>query len=312
MSIQPSHTPQPLLGLVGFGAFGRLMAQHLNAHFRILVHDPALPPGPVEGHPAVKAADLASVARCPIVVLATPIDGLEEVVAALAPHLSAGTLMLDVGSVKVIPAAIMKRGLPADVDIVATHPLFGPQSARDGIAGLKIAVCPIRGRRGLRVAAFLRRALGLDVIITTPEAHDEDAAVVQGLTHLIAKVLVRMEPLPTRMTTRSFDLIMQAVGMVRHDSPAVFQAIERSNPYSAAVRDRFFRLAAALKLDLEDHAAGEASAPLVAGSPANGAQPSMPDRSRKHIDDDDTGDDQAKPEKGRRIEALLEPDPAHG
>ena len=33
--------------------------------------------------------------------------------------------------------------------------------------------------------------------------------MVQGLTYLIAKVLVQMEPLPERMTTRSFDLRMQ-------------------------------------------------------------------------------------------------------
>ncbi|MBN8897767.1 MAG: prephenate dehydrogenase/arogenate dehydrogenase family protein, partial [Rhodospirillales bacterium] len=73
---------------------------------------------------------------------------------------------------------------------------------------------------------------------------------VQGLTHLIAKVLVSMEPLPTRMTTRSFELIMQAVDMVRYDAPEVFQAIERSNPYSAGVRQRFFALAAQLDAEL--------------------------------------------------------------
>ena len=151
-----------------------------------------------------------------------------------------------------IPAEIMRRGLPEQVEIVATHPLFGPQSARDGIKGLKIAVCAIRGRRGPRVAAFLRRALGLSVVMTTPEAHDREAATVQGLTHLIANVLVQMEPLPTRMTTRSFDLLMQAVSMVRHDAPEVFQAIERSNPYSQQVRRRFFDLASALDAELAD------------------------------------------------------------
>ena len=135
---------------------------------------------------------------------------------------------------------------------MATHPLFGPQSARNGIKGLKIAVCAIRGRRGPRVAAFFRRALGLSVVITTPEAHDREAATVQGLTHLIAKVLVQMEPLPTHMTTTSFDLLMQAVSMVRHDATEVFQAIERSNPYSQQVRRRFFDLASALDVELAD------------------------------------------------------------
>jgi prephenate dehydrogenase len=178
------------------------------------------------------------------------VSALSSVIAAIKPHLRPGALVLDVGSVKVTPAAIMERELPATVDIVGTHPLFGPQSARDGIAGLKIAVCPIRGQRGWRMAAFLRKALGLTVIVTTPDAHDREAATVQGLTHLIAKVLVRMEPLPTRMTTASFDLIARAVEMVRYDAPEVFMAIERANPYSGEVRERFFALAAELDAEL--------------------------------------------------------------
>jgi prephenate dehydrogenase len=160
--------------------------------------------------------------------------------------------VLDVGSVKAVAAAAMRDGLPAHVAIVATHPLFGPQSARDGLRSLKIALCEVRGGRTRRVAAFLRRHLGLDVILTTPEAHDRDAAAVQGLTHLIAKVMVRMEPLPTRMTTRSFDLLMQAVEMVRHDAPEVFDAIERANPYAGAVRRRFVTEASRLAHDLSD------------------------------------------------------------
>src|SRR5690606_33725286 len=121
------------------------------------------------------------------------------------------------------------------------------------IVGLKIAVCPIRGRRCFRLAAFLRK-LGLDVIMTTPDVHDREAAIVQGLTHLIAKVLVQMEPLPTRMTTRSFDLLTAAVDMVRHDAAEVFAAIEGANPYAPAVRRRFFALASALDAELAEGA----------------------------------------------------------
>lgn len=79
------------------------------------------------------------------------------------------------------------------------------------------------------------------VFEVTPEEHDREAATVQGLTHLIARVLLKMEPLPTRMTTASFERLMQAVDMVRHDSPAVFHAIERDNPFAVEVRDQFFR-----------------------------------------------------------------------
>jgi len=241
---------RPSLGIIGFGAFGRLMAAHLRPWFQLYAYDPAagsMPDG-------VERADLATAARADIVVLATPVSRFEDVIGELVPHLRPGTLVLDVGSVKVVPAEIMLRGLPEHVEIVATHPLFGPQSAAEGLAGLKIAVCPLRGRSGGRVAAFLRRVLGLTVIITTPEAHDREAAMVQGLTHLIAKVLVQMEPLPWRMTTRSFDLLVRATDMVRYDAPEVFEAIERANPYSASVRRRFFDLAADLDQLLEGRA----------------------------------------------------------
>ena len=255
----PAHPPDaprsgpaaagPIVGLIGFGAFGQLMARELRPHATLLAWDPSPSREAAERH-GVRLATLAEVARSPVVVLATPVSRLSEAVAAVAPHLRPGALVLDVGSVKLGPAAIMERGLPAHVDIVATHPLFGPESGRAGVAGLRIAVCPIRGRGAFRLAAFLRRRLGLRVILTTPDAHDREAATVQGLTHLIARALVQMDPLPSRMTTRSFDHLVAAIDMVRNDAPEVYEAIERANPYAAEVRARFFALIAGLEAEL--------------------------------------------------------------
>lgn len=181
-----------------------------------------------------------------------PVPAIPEAIAALRPHLKAGAIVLDVGSVKIGPARAMQAALPDNVEIIGTHPLFGPQSARNGLAGLKIALCPIRGHSTPRIAAFLRHVLKLKVIVTTADAHDREVAMVQGLTHLIAKILVRMEPLPRTMTTASFDLLMQATEMVRYDAPNVFMAIERANPHAKAVRDRFFALAEEMRLFLEN------------------------------------------------------------
>ncbi|AQR62877.1 prephenate dehydrogenase [Brevundimonas sp. LM2] len=241
--------PRSTLGLIGYGAFGRLTARHLSPWFEILAHDPAA----TDDGGVARLTDLETAAGCPVVVLAVPVGVLPETLAALAPSLQPGTLVLDVGSVKVGPARLMAEALPTGVQVVGTHPLFGPQSAAGGIKGLRIAVCPVRGDRiARRVAAFCRHALGLKVFLVSPEDHDREAATVQGLTHLIARVLLSMEPLPTRLTTASFERILQAVEMVRHDSPAVFRAIERDNPYAAEVRARFFDLADQARAELED------------------------------------------------------------
>ena len=251
----PSPKPVTSIGLIGFGAFGRLVARHLAPHVPLRIFDPALDEDDPDFGESAVPSDLAGAAGADLVILAVPVAAMGEAARAIRPYLEPGATVLDVGSVKAVPAAILSAELPEHVDIVGTHPLFGPESARDGIAGHRIAVCSVRGRSAPRIAAFLRRVLRLRVIMTTPAEHDREAAVVQGLTHLIAKVLIRMEPLPGRMTTASFEHLMRATDMVRHDSPGVFEAIEKQNPYAADVRERFFALAGDLKTELDGAAA---------------------------------------------------------
>lgn len=238
------------VGILGFGAFGRLIAEHLHAYFQVTVSDPAGVPDD-QLAAGISFGGLAEVGRADLVILAVPIETLRSAILSLNPHLRPGTIVLDVTSVKVEPVRIMRELLPSHVEIVGTHPLFGPQSSHDGIAGRKIAICPVIGSSAWRIAAFLRRVLKLKVYMADPEEHDREAAVVQGITHLIARVLLRMEPLPKRLTTASFDRLVQAIDMVRHDSESVFLTIERDNPFSAAMRKRYFEVAEQVRSEVE-------------------------------------------------------------
>ncbi|MCW6506702.1 prephenate dehydrogenase [Lichenifustis flavocetrariae] len=246
------------IGIVGFGAFGRLMARHLAPFFALRAYDPRLSAGGAGDISPVVSCTLREVAQCGIVIIATPAAAIESVVKALAPHLRPATLVLDVGSVKVAPAEIMRRHLPEHVDIVATHPLFGPESAKNGIRGLKIAVCPLRGRRGPEVGAFLKKCLGLDVLFAAAEDHDSEVAFVQGLTHVIGRLLGDFELSPMRFTTRSFELLLEATDLVRHDAPEVVDAILGANPYVQEVRQQFFRAASRLEAELTQRHRGGA------------------------------------------------------
>ncbi len=251
MDFEERKATRTSVGIIGFGAFGMLIARHIGSYFHVLAHDASPHAAQRASRLGVTLTSLRAVAQCDVVILATPVSCCAEIAAAIAPFCRPGALVMDVGSVKVQPADVMEKVLPDHVSIIATHPLFGPESARDGIKGLKIAVCPIRGGRHRLLARFLRERLGLEVIQTTPDEHDREAATVQGLTHLIARVLLDMGPLPSRMTTRSFDLLVEAISMVRNDAPEVFDAIETANPYAPDVRRRFFRLASQLSLKLE-------------------------------------------------------------
>ncbi|MGH0001277.1 prephenate dehydrogenase/arogenate dehydrogenase family protein [Pseudovibrio ascidiaceicola] len=167
------------LGIVGFGAFGQLAALHLAQYFELMAYDPSLDVAKAAKQLGVRLSSLHSVSQADVILIAAPVSSFEQVFSEIAVACKSGTLVIDVGSVKVVPSEIMRRRLPDHVDIIASHPLFGPQSATTGIEGLKIAVCPIRGRRHARLVAFLRKTLGLTVIMTTPEDHDQEAAVAQ-------------------------------------------------------------------------------------------------------------------------------------
>ena len=81
------NTTTPSIGLMGFGAFGRLIARHLKPHCRLLAFDPALPADAATG--GIIAADAAEIAACDIVILAVPVAALSDAIATLRPHLRA-------------------------------------------------------------------------------------------------------------------------------------------------------------------------------------------------------------------------------
>jgi prephenate dehydrogenase len=240
----------PTLGLIGCGAFGSFMLRHLAPFFRVRVFDQYRDLAPIRAAYNVTTASLAEVAASDIVVLAVPVQQLDELTRTIAPMLKPDALVLDVASVKLKPAHILEANLPASVEIVCTHPLFGPQSGKNGIAGLNIAVCPIRGDRYNCVLSFLRDRLNLNVIETTPERHDRELAYVQGLTHLIAKILVQIDLSDIKQTTRTWELLMQSVEIVRYDSEELFQAIESENPFVGEAKTRFFDAARLLEARL--------------------------------------------------------------
>ncbi|HEY3696608.1 prephenate dehydrogenase/arogenate dehydrogenase family protein [Phenylobacterium sp.] len=226
------------LGLVGFGQFGQLAARTLKPHFDVLVTDLAPGAEAAAREAGVAFGSLEDAARQDVVVVAVPVAAMRAVFTALAPHLQPGALVVDVGSVKMLPAQWMSEILPAHVDLVATHPLFGPQSAKAGLEGLRFVVCPIRGERHERVAAF-GRSLGLTVTVTSAEEHDREMAYVQALTHLIGRSLVNLGIPDEQLKTVSYQHLLELCSLIGADTFELFTAIQTQNPFAAEVAGAF-------------------------------------------------------------------------
>jgi prephenate dehydrogenase len=249
--------------LVGVGAFGEFCLPYLTRHFDVQAYDAHRDLAELARCHDIHPATLPEVAAQDIVLLAMPVRMLAEVAHAIAPHVRRDALVLDVCSIKVKPLAILAEILPPFVDIVGTHPLFGPQSGRNGIVGLRVAVCPVRGRRARLVGRFLRVAFGLEVIVTTPDAHDRQMAYVQGLTHLISRTVMAMDIPKLDQTTATFGHLMRMVDTVRHDSDALFRTIAMDNPYVDEVKTRFFKAAQDLEASLASMTKEGAEKPAI-------------------------------------------------
>ena len=225
------------LGLIGFGQFGRLAAEKLKPHFDILVTDVADRSAEAAAL-GVAFGSLQDAARREIVIVAVPVMAMKATFEAMAPDLQPGALVVDVGSVKVLPARWMLEALPTHVDIVATHPLFGPQSAIAGLEGQRLVICPVRGDRHEKIAE-LAASFGLVPSITTPEEHDQEMAYVQALTHLIGRSLVNLGIPDEALKTTSYQHLLELCRLIGDDTFELFTAIQTLNPYAAEVVGAF-------------------------------------------------------------------------
>lgn len=227
------------LGVIGFGAFGRFLAQHLRQRFAVVVTD-RRPLAAAAGTLGVRWGELAEVAAQPDVVFAVPVQDLAGAVGAARPHLRRRVRVYDVASVKTKPLRLLDELLPPGAALLGLHPMFGPQSARHGVRGLKVVVCrppaPRRAAAPRAVIGLLERELGLEVFEMTPERHDHQMAYIQGLTHWFARALREVELPSPELATVAYQHMLAIEENLRFDSDALFLTIQRENPFGAAAR----------------------------------------------------------------------------
>ena len=238
------------LSIIGVGAFGEFMLRHVTPYFDVHIHDAMRDLSGLASTYNVSLSSLSEAATCDIVIIAVPVRAIEGVVQTIKGDLRPGQLVMDVASVKCLPAEILTKHLPEEVEIIGLHPLFGPQSGKTGIHGQNIAVVDIRSSQAAAVADFLRTQLGLNVITCSAEEHDEQMAYVQGLTHMIARVFQKMDMPGITQETKTFALLRQMVNIVKDDSDALFKAIQTDNPFVDTTKKKFFDAVTQLQTEL--------------------------------------------------------------
>lgn len=183
----------------------------------------------------------AMVARADVTMIAVPMGVAADVAREVAPWVRPDALLCDINSLKesVCDAMSSCRGA-----VVGTHPMFGPTV--HSLRRQKVVVCPVKEGPLVGWLCDEFQRLGMELIETSPAAHDRMMAVVQVLVHFNTLVMgsalrrcgVSVEE-SLRFTSPIYRLELAFVGRLFTQDPGLYAEIEMQNPYSAEVRAHY-------------------------------------------------------------------------
>ena len=196
--------PFARVAIIGMGLIGSSLAHAVRATM------PTVRLSVTDADPAVRARvrdlDLAddvadgagaAVIDADLVILCVPVGAMAAVAAAIAPELSPGAVVSDVGSVKGAVLRDLTAALPG-VAVIPAHPVAGTEkSGPDAgfatlFAGRWCIVTPPAGADPVAVARLSEFWTRLGATVETMDAahHDLVLAVTSHLPHLIAYSIV--------------------------------------------------------------------------------------------------------------------------
>lgn len=231
-----------MIGLIGYGRFGRLTVQNLTPDCPVVVFTRNQDKGEDIAQAGGRLVSLEQACAQQIVILCVPISAMQTTLTQITSLVKKDALIIDVCSVKVYPAKWMKDLLPQSVQILATHPMFGPDSAAESLAGHKMVMCPVRihPQRYNEIKQWLKQKQ-LSIIETTPDDHDRKIAVSLALTHFIGRSLAKFGALPLNIDTEGYKRLLHILDVTNNDTLQLFEDMHTYNPYAGEKREAFMR-----------------------------------------------------------------------
>jgi prephenate dehydrogenase len=239
--------------IVGNGQFGKFIKIHLEKYFEVEIFDRE-----IMVNLALKniSADFSlEKIETDFIILAVPLPSLEEVCKTFENKISTKTIIVDVTSVKVKPLQIIEKYFPNNkFKILGTHPIFGPQSGKNGIENLPMVLTNVSlsEEEYLQIKNFLGKIYKLKIIEKTASKHDEEMVYIQGLSHFIGRALKALNIQEYETATSSYKQLISLKNLVGSDSFELYKTIQNGNPATKNIRKKFLEQLLKLEKDLEN------------------------------------------------------------
>ncbi len=228
------QTKKIKVGIIGWGNFTKFIKPILEKYFEVIIFSRSGEFEHLESTDKLETLDY--------LIFSIPLAGLEETCRKIQDKILEKTILIDVTSVKVEPLRIMKQYF-LNNPILGTHPIFGPQSGKNGIENLPIVLTNVNldENRYLEIRTFLSEVLKLKVIEKTAHQHDREMAYVQGLSHFIGRALATMDIQDFETATQSYRQLVNLEYLVGGDSWDLYKTIQNGNELTSEVRKKFLQ-----------------------------------------------------------------------
>ena len=176
---------------------------------------------------AIKGADL--------IIVSVLVSQFGKVIKEIAPRLEPGQKIIDITSVKILPVKIMHKYIKRN-QALGTHPMFGPSANPEGQNCILTPTNASERKFARDLGKFLRK-YKFNVLVLTPEKHDEMIGAVLSLTHFVGLVIAdtwKTLKIERYMKTSgtSFRFLMQFAKSVVDSSPELYAYLQMEVPHA--------------------------------------------------------------------------------
>ncbi|MEH2073440.1 MAG: bifunctional chorismate mutase/prephenate dehydrogenase [Nostoc sp.] len=161
--------PKQITIIGGHGRMGRLFKEQLS----VVGHNVS-----VLEHDGWEYADKL-LSQAELVLVSVPIEYTVDVIKRAAKYLAPTTALCDITSIKTQPTQAMLEHHCGPV--MGLHPMFGPNIK--SFLGQKVVVCPGRNDDSFQWLLDFLKSKGGELIVCTPEEHDQMMVVIQATQH---------------------------------------------------------------------------------------------------------------------------------
>ncbi|XP_012573499.1 arogenate dehydrogenase 1, chloroplastic-like [Cicer arietinum] len=259
---QPDDSTKLKIAIIGFGNFGQFLAKTIVRHgHKVLAYSRSDYSHVAQelGISYFDDADDLFEQHPEVILLCTSILSTENVLKSLpVQRLKRSTLFVDVLSVKEFPRNLFLQHLPPYFDVLCTHPMFGPESGKNGWKGLPFSFDKVRiGRDGSRMSRCDRfldifSEEGCRMVEMSCAEHDWHAAGSQFITHTTGRFLEKLKLEATPIDTKGYETLLSLVENTAGDSFDLYYGLFFYNINAMEQLQRFDLALESLKKQLFD------------------------------------------------------------